>query len=367
MSPGVSPVLSSGPTEHQWNAYLKRSIYTPIRIMNTQQIQALLDAGAFPGTKKPATCVETHISWVILTPDFAFKIKKPVSFGFLDFSSLEKRRFFCTEEVRLNRRLAPDLYLGVLPIALMNGQLTIGATGAPPEDFAVQMRRVDEARQMDVLLKKGAVSNTQIQQLAAILADFHQKVVITDHPDFHPAGLWADFAELYRFGSDLEGAIGTEVTLCLQQWRSILPEFLEQHRHRFSERLQQGFWVDGHGDLHTRNIFLTTTGPLVFDCIEFSAHFRQSDILNELAFMCMDLEARQHPDLSETFIKAYNTHWEVFPRQEDRTIFLFFKAYRANVRLKVTLLELREHSKPELHRQARQYWDLLVRYLEQLK
>ena len=329
--------------------------------MTTDQIRAICADGAFPGTKTPAELVETHISWVILTADFAFKIKKPVTFGFLDFGTLEKRRFYCEEELRLNRRLAPDLYLGVLPIAESNGRLVIGATENVPQDYAVQMRRMDNRRQMDILLAAGEVTIGQMKELAAVLAPFHRAAVLENPPECHPATYWADFAELYRFGADIARHLGQKATDTLQRWRSSLPEFLEQHEQRLLERAR-GFWVDGHGDLHTRNIVLAQTGPVVFDCIEFNAHFRQNDILNELAFLCMDLEARGHAEPAAAFLQAYRQIWEVMPEPEDAELFRFFKAYRANVRLKVALIELRQHVTPELEAQVQRYWKALAGY-----
>lgn len=330
--------------------------------MTTEQARAILAAGAFPGAAQPVELVETHISWVLLTPDFAFKIKKPVTFGFLDFGTLEKRLHYCREELRLNRRLAPELYLDVLPIAEKNGTLAIGETGNAPVEYALQMRRMDNRRQMDKLLAAGKVSADQMAQLAAVLAPFHRAAVLKNPPECHPATYWADFAELYRFGADIARHLGPSATDTLQRWRSSIPEFLEQHEHRLNKRARQGFWVDGHGDLHARNIMLLGDGPVVFDCIEFNEHFRKNDILNELAFLCMDLEARGHAELAEAFLHAYRTHWDVMPEPEDGLLFRFFKAYRANVRLKVALIELRQHHAPELEAEVRKYWAVLVKY-----
>lgn len=333
--------------------------------MTTEQVKSIVASGAFPGQKTPAEWVETHISWVILSPEYAFKIKKPVMLGFVDFSTPELRKFYCQEELRLNRRLAPDLYLAVLPIGGTGARPVIGATGTPALDHALQMRRMDSRRQMDILLNEGQVTPRHMEDLAAILSVFHRGAVLREVPGYHPAAHWADFAELYRYGKDLEDRLGSSAPLVLQQWRSRLPEFLEQHSERFQERIRQGFWVDGHGDLHARNIFLPTGSlPVVFDCLEFSAYFRHSDILNELAFLCMDLEARGRPDLSTHFLKAYRQHWEVFPAPEDHTIFRFFKAYRANVRLKVALIELRQRETAKLNRQVERYWALLNEYLD---
>lgn len=334
--------------------------------MTTDQIQDIVRRGAFPGVAAPAEFIETHISWVILTPEFAFKIKKPVQFGFLDFSTAEKRRFYCLEELRLNRRLAPELYLGVLPLALENGGLAIGAKTRPPFDYAVHMKRVDNRRQMDRMLAAGAVTAVDMERLAAVLASFHRKEALPPSTLFHPGILWADFAEIYRFGADIGRHIGPEATRSLLEWRSSLPEFLETHSARLIARVREGFWVDGHGDLHARNIFLTKTGPVVFDCIEFNPHFRQADLLNELAFLCMDLEASGRPDLAAAFLASYCRLRDIFPRQEDQLLFLFFKAYRANVRLKVALLELRQRASAAAETQVQQYWNLMTTYLPAL-
>lgn len=331
--------------------------------MTIDQIRSILTNGAFPGRNQPAELVETHISWVILTPDYAFKIKKPVVFGFLDFGTAANRKTYCEEEVRLNRRLAPDMYLGVLPVGGAPGQWAIGENALPVLDYAVQMRRIDNSRQMDILLAHHQVTLQHLEQLAGILAPFHRQAVMAGPIVYHPGAHWADFAELYRLGADIEKQLGPSASEKMKHWRNVVPAFLAQHAGRLMARIRDGFWVDGHGDLHTRNIFLTGNGPVVFDCIEFSAHFRQSDILNELAFLCMDLEARGYPDLATAFLQTYKRLWDVFPQPADEALFRFFKAYRANVRLKVALLELRQHPSDVLEAQVRQYWALLESYL----
>ena len=335
--------------------------------MTIDQIRTILANGAFPGRSQPAELVETHISWVILTPDFAFKIKKPVVFGFLDFSSEAKRKTYCEEELRLNRRLAPEMYLGVLPVGGPPDQPSIGENARPLLDYAVQMRRMDNSRQMDFMLDHQQVTPAHLEQLAAVLAPFHRQVVINGPLVYHPGSHWADFAELYRFRADMEQHLGPTATEKMQHWRTVLPAFLEQHAGRLLARARDGFWVDGHGDLHTRNIFLPDSGPVVFDCIEFNPHFRQSDILNELAFLCMDLEARGVPNLATTFLNAYTRYWDIFPDPADRDLFRFFKAYRANVRLKVALLEMRQHPSEKLKTQVKQYWALLEKILKPLE
>lgn len=332
--------------------------------MTIEQIRSIADNGAFPGRIHPVELVETHISWVILTPDYAFKIKKPVAFGFLDFHSLEKRKWYCEEEVRLNRRLAPDLYIDVLPIGgSPSSGLAIDESARLVVDYAVRMHRMDDHLQMDKMLAQNQVVPAHLEQLAAVLVRFHRQVVMSGAIVYDPGAYWTDFVELYRLKADIEQHLGSAAITKMNRWRSSLPAFLEQHAGRLVGRVRDGFWVDGHGDLHTRNIFLTGNGPLVFDCIEFNPHFRQLDILNELAFLCMDLDARGRSDLAEIFLQAYSKRWNVLPKQEDQQLFLFFKAYRANVRLKVALLELQQHATPILEAQVRQYWHLLITYL----
>lgn len=334
--------------------------------MTAEQVQEIVRHAAFPGAAGPAKLVETHISWVVLTPEFAFKIKKPLQLEFLDFSSLEQRQYYCNQELQLNRRLAPEMYLAVLPIRQIDNQIKIGATTGLLIDYALQMQRIDSASQMDLLVRNNQVSALQMEQLAAVLVRFHRQVILPPASGFQADFFWTDFAELYHFKRDIKQLLGTAAHQRLLHGEITLPDFLKQHQARLIERRQQGFWVDGHGDLHTRNIFLLPDRPVVFDCIEFSAHFRQSDILNELAFLCMDLEAQGCSALARHFLNAYCLHWNLFPKAEDHLLFLFFKAYRANIRLKISLLEIRQHSSPLLKARAQQYWELLSGYVKEM-
>ena len=338
--------------------------------MTREQIQQLVDHGLFPGPTAPAEWVETHISWVVLTPAFAFKIKKPVQFPFLDFSTIEKRKFYCQEELRLNRRLAPDMYLDVLPVYLTEDgvpAISQNIHEGMPLDYAVWMKRMDNSRQMDLMLGQNAVSATDMTDMARLLARFHRTAVMPRSTVPYKAGdNRADFEDLFRLENVCVQMMGAPAITKLEGWREKVAAFLDRHEKRLHERAVNGFWVDGHGDLHARNIFLLPDGPVVFDCIEFNPHFRQLDILNELAFLCMDLEAGGHHELAETFMEKYGQLWRCIECPEDEQLFLYFKAYRANVRLKVALQELEQHRKAEVEATALRYWELLGRYLEQL-
>ncbi|MCS6928681.1 MAG: phosphotransferase [Saprospiraceae bacterium] len=335
--------------------------------MTSEQIRDIIAQRAYPGSEEAVQLVETHISWLLLTPTYAFKIKKPLQFSFLDFSTLEKRHYYCQQEVFLNRRLAPDLYLGVLTVSAdKDGFLSI----RPYEeqflllDYVVWMHRLDNSRQMDRLLAQNAVKPCDLEALAKQLAQFHRRQVLVgaDMAGETIVRYKADFEDLFAQESIARQLFGDEVEMYFEQLRQQERRFLSKHQHRLSERTCLGFWVDGHGDLHSRNIFLLPTGPVVFDCIEFSPHLRQLDVLNELAFLSMDLEARGHSSLAQVFIRAYQRHWRCIENAEDEQIFQYFKTYRANVRLKVALLQWAQEPTPETEQAARQYWQLLRRY-----
>ncbi|MCS7036911.1 MAG: phosphotransferase [Saprospiraceae bacterium] len=335
--------------------------------MTTEQIYDIAARSAYPGPKGPAQVIETHISWVLLAPTYAFKIKKPVRLSFLDFSTLEQRGYYCQQEVILNRRLAPELYLDVLAIQPdESGAPAIGSyrPEAPLLEYAVWMHRLDNSRQMDRLLTQNAVEHRDLEALARQLAQFHRKHVLTaaDAPGETPDEYRADFEDLFALEPTARQLFGNEASARFDAWRQQERQFIEAHQHRLDERARNGFWVDGHGDLHARNIFLMPGGPVVFDCIEFSPHLRQLDVLNELAFLAMDLEARGHTPLAQAFMSAYQRHWPCIESAEDERIFHYFKTYRANVRLKIALLQWAQEPAPEVEQTARQYWALLQHY-----
>ena len=334
--------------------------------MTPEQVQRIAQEGRFPGPKTPVSLIETHISWVILTPAFAFKIKKNLRFSFLDFSTPERRAFFCAEELRLNRRLAPDMYLDVLPILPgPDGQPEIAAANAAgtPVDAALRMKRLDNRFQMDHLLQQHAVQASDMELLAAHLARFHQSVRLSGpETAYRPGDNRADFDDLFRLKPTAQELFGPAAAEQFDAWQTQTRRFLDAHETRLHQRADGGFWVEGHGDLHARNIFLLPDGPVAFDCIEFNAHFRRLDVLNELAFLCMDLDAPGQPALATAFLDAYCRHWPCIESPEDERLFHYFKTYRANVRLKIALLELEEHPSPPASARAGQYRLLLEQY-----
>ncbi len=330
--------------------------------MLAADIDRIMSKRLFPGKKGPVSLVETHASWVILTPEWAFKIKKPVQLGFLDFSTAEKRAFYCREEWRLNRRLCPHIYIDVLPVGV-NG---IGDDKSPQIDSAVQMRRVDNRYEMDKLLETQSVQADDMVRLSRLLANFHRQNRLTDLPPYDPMEDARDFADLYRHKDLILSLTGEPPPF--SQWESMIPSFLRRHAPRIAARARQGFWIEAHGDLHSRNIFLPPgSDPIVFDCIEFNPHFRRMDVLNELAFLCMDLAFYRAEHLSSLFMEAYQKHWTCLETPEDERLFTYYKAYRANVRLKITLLQWLPNREPLLGKTALTYLDLLQRYCAELE
>lgn len=321
--------------------------------MTNQQIQQLL---ATLGSDTHQL-VETHISWVILGKDFVYKLKKPLAFGFLDFSTLEQRKYYCNRELILNNRLSQGVYLEVLPVCYDDGEYQIGDQGTVV-DYALKMRRLDTNQQMNIRLEEKRVSPANMQALAKELAIFHQSADRITAPVSWEQQ-YEDFADILSVKNTLSLIEGYDTTTQLKESCQQAQHFLRQHQHRIIERQQLGFLIDGHGDLHSGNIFLLTP-PVIFDCIEFNDQLRQLDILNELAFLCMDLHYYQQQHLESPFLLSYRQLFEAFFTEEDWALFQYYKWYRANVRLKVYLLAAqgKEIVSPELKEQVHQRWEL---------
>lgn len=306
--------------------------------MTRQQITRFIEnyEALYPG--KSLELIETHISWVLLARDEVFKIKKPLHFSFLDFSTLEKRKHFCEREVELNRRLATDMYRGVVGIRESDGQLAAHGQKGKLIDYAVWMRRMDETRQLDHVLEKGEVGAEDIQELARLVAGFHHRAeVVTQAEDW--LELYHEFADLKSVLPVLDACLGPGARGVINGVLSHARDFLKGLAARIEERKASGFVRDGHGDLHCRNILMTHP-PVIFDCIEFSDDLRTLDVLSEIGFLCMDLERFGRGDLSEVFSGEYLQHFRCVENEADRNLLLFYKMYRANVRIKVTALAL---------------------------
>lgn len=294
-------------------------------------IAALLDAAVYAHPVSDIRLIETHISWVILTGEYAYKIKKPVDLGFLDFSSLDKRRYYCEEELRLNRRLAPDYYLALITITGSAQQPVLDGAGVAIE-YAVQMKQFPIGNQLDVLLTQGRLEPVYLDAVARLVADFHQQV--------ETAGPDTDFGEPVSICHAVQENFA-QIRQYLQEQTpaallDLLAEWVEagcaRLRPVFSQRKADGFVRECHGDMHLRNLAWVDGRPLVFDCIEFNAQLRWIDIISEVAFLVMDLQERKQPQLAWRFL---NTWLEGCGDYAGMVVLRFYLLYRALVRAKV--------------------------------
>ena len=336
--------------------------------MTSNDIHELITGGLFPVPCHRPRLVETHISWVIICDDHVFKIKKPMHYSFLDFSTAEKRKYYCEREVMLNNRLTTDVYLGVLPVCRAHGSLTIGGPDGEEIDCALKMRRLDSSKQMDVLLKEHKVSNSQITSLAKQVAGFHRKALVVYPNDV--LDIQTKFNDLANERNFVQQQLSKESSDLISAAVEMSDRFLRMNESLLRQRMRSGFIRDCHGDLHSRNIFLLEE-PVIFDCIEFNDDYRCIDVLNEVAFLCMDLDAFGRSDLAELFMQTYNVAFPVMGDPREERLFTYYKSYRANVRAKVNSLRARDAANDADRRRSlnetEKYLQLMKRYLEPLR
>lgn len=302
--------------------------------------------------------VQTQISWVILAGDFAYKIKKPVHLSFLDFSTVQKRKYYCERELFLNKRLAPQMYLRVIPVRKAANGFSVDNEAGEVVDYALLMKRMDAKKEMDYLLKNQLVTAQQITTLAEKIASFHGHA--------NPVRSLPSLSKLKEKFNDLRSVLPVVQKLLNQSYSTIIStaisysdNFLDQHQSEIMRRYAAGFIRDVHGDMHTGNIFLYDD-PVIFDCLEFDDDMRHVDILDEVAFLCMDLDAFGRPDFSSQLYNEYLNHIQAEPSDQ---LFLYYKAYRANVRAKVYLLKPQDTDTMDIET-GRRYLDLLSKYLQ---
>lgn len=311
---------------------------TPALAAQRALVNRLCQAAAFPHPVQRLALIETHISFVILTGSFAYKIKKAIAFDFLDYTALDRRRFYCQEELRLNRRLAAPLYLDVVAIGGPADAPKFG-NDSPVIEYAVRMAEFDQDCLLDRVLTRGELSSSEIDTLAVLVADFHRAAPLAA-PEFGYGGpsvieraMADNFAALRRvpglFDADAAASLRPEIDR-IEAWS----------RQRFAE-LQTVFELrrrsdkvrECHGDLHLGNMVRLADGLQVFDGIEFNADLRWIDVLSEIAFLAMDLSSRGRVDLAYRFINAY---LENTGDHEGLGVFDFYFVYRALVRAKVS-------------------------------
>ena len=352
-----------------------------------KMIHSLQSSKCYGHAVERVDLMETHISWVLLTGDYAYKIKKPVDFGFVNFSTLDRRKFFCEEELRLNGRLAPGLYLEVVPITGTSDQPRMGGEGEALE-YAVKMRQFSQEALLDHAIKTGRLQAEHIDKLAEEIADFHQRIDVAK-----PGGetrefgtkqqvldaAWGNFRPLLEQDLDAAGKpvgdsrLPAEFHHTLNQLHGLLAWTQAQAERlgpRFEERRLEGAVRECHGDMHLGNMLLEDDGVAIFDGIEFNANLRWIDVQSEVAFCLMDLTDWNRPDLAHRLL---NDYLERTGDYRGLDVLPFYLTYRALVRAKVAHLGWKQHKEKEteirdqLAEKRQEYLDLATRFTEPRK
>lgn len=303
-------------------------------------ITGLLKPEAYAHATAELRLLETHISWVILTGAYAYKIKKPVDLGFLDFSTLERRHFFCEEELRLNRRTAPDLYLDVVPITGSPGRPLVDRTGEA-FDYAVRMKQFDADALFSQRALRGQLTPPCIDALATRLASFHRAAPRAASDS--PWGSYGAVAHAVDENLSFLSRCCADEHDCgdltrIRQWTD---DHLQSLSALIAERHASGYVRECHGDLHLANLALIDDEPVPFDCIEFNPALRWIDIVSEVAFLTMDLAVHGLEHLAYRFINHYQ---EAVGDYAGLRLWTFYRCYRALVRAKVTRLMAAPHA-----------------------
>jgi uncharacterized protein len=321
-------------------------------------IEELRDPARYPHQVERVELIETHISWVLLAGDYAYKLKKPVDLGFLDFRSLEARRFYCREELRLNRRTAPQVYLDVVPITGSEADPRMGGDGVAIE-YAVRMKRFAQETLLSRMAQDGRLGVEHIDALARGIAAFHSRVARADAG--RPFGSAGEvLAPALQNFEQIESLIGADADVPeLERLRDWTSREHARLRATFEARKAGGFVRECHGDLHLGNIALIDGEPTAFDGIEFSEALRWIDVVNEISFLVMDLIDRKLPRLAWRFLNGY---LEVTGDYAGLPLLRFYLVYRALVRAKVACI--RDHQ-PGLD--ARAHTSAGREYLEYLR
>ncbi|MFW6147400.1 MAG: hypothetical protein ACOC6B_03300 [Thermodesulfobacteriota bacterium] len=330
----------------------------------SSMINDLLNPDRLPDETEGVSLVQTHISLVLIADRFVYKIKKPVDFGFLDFTTLEKRQYYCNQEVKLNRRLSRDLYLEVVPVLYDGLHYRIGEGKGRIVEYAVKMKRLPEDMLMKSVFFRGELNEQHLSKIAEVVARFHasarnsKEIDAFGSPEAIKVNTDENFVQTGKYiGTTIEAKHFEE----LQEWTS---SWYDSAKAAFMDRVKGKRIRDCHGDLHMEHICLTEDLP-IFDCIEFNDRFRYTDILSDIAFLLMDLE--YHGGNRDASIL-----WDFYRVQarEKKTepLLTFYKVYRAYVRGKVTSFQLDDEGiepekKQEAIETAKRYFELARSYI----
>ena len=341
--------------------------------MKKTVLSSLLKPETYGNEVKTVRLIQTHTSWVFLTGKHAYKIKKPVFFGFLDYTTLEARKFFCEEELRLNRRLSPEIYLAVVPIVERTVEsdhetrkISLGGKGNVV-DYSVKMKELPQDNLMTELLNRDCISYAEIEQIAWIVADFHQSA--ETNPTINQFGEM----ETIKFNWDenfaqTEEFIGRTISRSgFHRIKKTVYKFMLDNFDLFDKRIKEGKIKQGHGDLHSKNIFIADK-IYIFDGIEFNQRFSCCDVASEIAFLAMDLDYFGKSNFADFFIERYLQDTKDY---EILKLIDFYKCYRAYVRGKVTSFNLNDRGigaqdKRIAAKTAKHYFTLAAHYAQNL-
>jgi aminoglycoside phosphotransferase family enzyme len=326
-------------------------------------VKALLKPKAYIEAPEYVELAQTQMSFVFITEDYVYKVKKPVNLGYLDYTTLEKRCFYCQREVELNRRLCPEVYLGVVPISRGRSGISLRGQGEIIE-YAVKMRRLPQEAMMNVLLAKNQVSSEMLASVAQKLLEFHQQAETNStisafgSLDTIIQNTRENFAQTVKY-------IGN--TISQEQYQRIktyTDDFIMKNAPLFHKRIRDGRIRDCHGDLHAAHICFSD-GICIYDCIEFNDRFRYADVASEVAFLAMDLDHYGRADLARGFVNAYV---EISQDRELEELLDFYKCYRAYVRGKVGSFQLddphiAQKEKTRILVIAKSYFELAESYI----
>ncbi|MBD2041952.1 AAA family ATPase [Microcoleus sp. FACHB-672] len=329
-------------------------------------IQQMLQPAFYShSVREPIELIQTHISFVLLTGDYVYKIKKPVNFGLLDYSTLEKRRFFCERELLLNQRGAPDIYLEVLPISQLGSQFQLGGVGEPVE-YALKMRQFPQEALFINLFQRGLLTEPHLEELGRYVANFHKKSLSNE---------WGrSFGNVAQIREAIEQNYQrtekyADWLLSPEQFaeiRRFTDNFFSQYQAVFNGRIENGWIRECHGDLHLSNIAWCQNQVLLFDCIEFNDRLRCVDVMFDLAYAAVDLEVRQRSDLSNIYLNTYIEQTGDWEGLQVLPLYLIRQAY---VRAMVTSFLLDDPSVSSEEKQkpvetAKKYYNLAWQYTQ---
>lgn len=325
--------------------------------------QALERPAAYPYDPESITVVQTHISYVALAPPYVYKVKKAVDLGFLDFTTLERRRHYCEEEIRLNSRLCGRIYEGVVPISMTDDGLRLDDDSNVVE-VAVKMQMLPHDDFLDARLDRGILNEDDLDAVVDTLAPFYRERTST--PEIAANGridrIWANIRENFEQATSHRDALITHPAYQALQYAA--ERFMDQHAALFHRRRANGDIVDAHGDLRLEHVHRSAQGVCIYDCIEFTERFRHIDIANDVAFFAMELDVFGRPDLSRYFIRGMA---DAMGDPDLHTLVPFYKSYRAFVRGKVNGMkrsdpDITGEALAECERDSQRFYQWALRY-----